>query len=100
MSAPFIELFVVALLLTGVVALADALGRHRTANGTAAAHELTRGAQARMFWTSLALGVLLPVPIALIGGAAPLVIAAALALAGLWLHGHAFILAGQGPPIS
>ena len=53
-----------------------------------------------MFWPSIVLGVVVPVLLALIGGAAPLFVAAVLALAGLWLHGHAFILAGQGPPIS
>jgi hypothetical protein len=36
----------------------------------------------------------------LIGGAPLLFAAAVLTLAGLWLHGHAVILAGQGPPIS
>ena len=93
-------LFVAALLATGALALADALKRHTTANADAAAHALTRGAQARLFWLALALGVVLPVPLALAGGAAPLVAAAVLALVGLWLHGHAVILAGQGPPIS
>lgn len=94
------HVFVLLLLLTGTLALADALVRHRTANGAAAAHALTRGAQARLFWVSLALGVALPVFLAIAGAAIPVFAAAVLALGGLWLHGHAFILAGQGPPIS
>ena len=93
-------LFVVAVLVTAALALADALGKHRTPNAAAAAHALTRGSQARRFWLALAFGGALPALLALAGGAAPLVAAAVLALAGLWLHGHAFILAGQGPPIS
>jgi Fe-S-cluster-containing dehydrogenase component/formate-dependent nitrite reductase membrane component NrfD len=92
-------LFLMLVLVTGLLALADAFARHRTSNGAAAARALIRGAQARLFWVSLALGVALPALLAFAGGAG-LVAAAVLALAGLWLHGHAFILAGQGPPIS
>jgi Fe-S-cluster-containing dehydrogenase component len=91
--------FVGATLLTGLLAAADAFKPHRTSNATAAAHTLTRGRQAPLFWLSLVLGVLLAVPLALAGGTW-LVLAAVLVLVGLWLHGHAFILAGQGPPIS
>jgi len=91
--------FVAATIVSGLLILADALKRHHTSNARAAAHTLTRGAQARLFWISLALGVGLAIPLAL-SGSAWLPIAAALALVGMWLHGHAFILAGQGPPIS
>jgi Fe-S-cluster-containing dehydrogenase component/formate-dependent nitrite reductase membrane component NrfD len=91
--------FAGAVLLTGLLALGDAFKRHHTSNAAAAARTLTRGAQSRLFWASLVLGVALVVPLALAGGVW-LVVAATLALAGMWLHGHAFILAGQGPPIS
>ena len=84
---------------TGAIALADGLGRHRTANGAAAARGLTRGSQARLFWTALAAGVVLPMLLVFVGTAG-VVLAAVVALAGWWLHGHAFVLAGQGPPIS
>jgi hypothetical protein len=94
------ELFVIAVLITGALALADAMTGHKTANAVAAAHALTRGAQSRLFWIALAAGVALPALLALMGGPSPLIVAAALSLVGLWLHGHAFILAGQGPPIS
>jgi Fe-S-cluster-containing dehydrogenase component/formate-dependent nitrite reductase membrane component NrfD len=93
------DLFLVGVLGTGAIALADALGRHSTANGAAAARALTRGAQAPLFWTALAIGVVLP-GILVFAGAAGSVAAVAVALAGWWLHGHAFVLAGQGPPIS
>jgi Fe-S-cluster-containing dehydrogenase component/formate-dependent nitrite reductase membrane component NrfD len=91
--------FAGAVIVVGLLALADAVKRHHTTNAAAAARALTRGAQANLFWLSLAVGVACVVPFALVGGAW-LAAAAALALAGLWLHGHAFILAGQGPPIS
>jgi Fe-S-cluster-containing dehydrogenase component/formate-dependent nitrite reductase membrane component NrfD len=91
--------FAGAALATGLIALVDAFKRHHTSNARAAARTLTRGAQSRLFWLSLVVGVALVVPLALAGGAS-LAVAAALALGGLWLHGHAFILAGQGPPIS
>ena len=45
-------------------------------------------------------GVVVPILLTLVGGATPIGAAAVLALAGLWLHGHAVVLAGQGPPIS
>ncbi len=100
-TAPAVRpLFVVLLLLTGTLSLIDAIKRHTTANATAAAHALTHGAQSRFFWLALGLGVVLPALLVLAGGASLTVVAATLSLAGLWLHGHAFILAGQGPPIS
>ena len=93
------DAFLVGVLGTGVIALGDALGRHRTANGAAAARALARGSQAPLFWAALAFGVVLPVVVVFVGstGAG---LAAVLALIGWWLHGHAFVLAGQGPPIS
>jgi Fe-S-cluster-containing dehydrogenase component/formate-dependent nitrite reductase membrane component NrfD len=93
------DLFLLGVLGTGVIALADAFGRHRTANGAAAARALTRGAQARLFWAALLVGVVLPVILVFVGSIGA-VAAVLLALAGWWLHGHAFVLAGQGPPIS
>lgn len=92
-------LFLTGVVATGAVALADAFGRHRTANGAAAARALRRGSQGPMFWTALTVGVAAPVPLAF-AGTAGAAAAALLALAGWWLHSHAFVLAGQGPPIS
>jgi Fe-S-cluster-containing dehydrogenase component/formate-dependent nitrite reductase membrane component NrfD len=98
-SAALRAVFVIGVLATGAIALADAVRRHRSSNGAAAARALTRGSQARLFWAALATGVVLPALLAFAGPAAA-VLAAILALVGWWLHGHAFVLAGQGPPIS
>jgi Fe-S-cluster-containing dehydrogenase component/formate-dependent nitrite reductase membrane component NrfD len=89
-----------ALALTGLLALISAFGRHPTPNASAAAHALVRGPQAALFWTSLAGGILVPMLILAAGIAQLLPLAGALALAGLWIYGHALVLAGQGPPIS
>ncbi len=91
--------FLAGVVGTGLLALADVYRRHHTANGAAAARALARGSQARLFWAALAIGVLLPI-VLVFAGTVGGVAAAVLALAGWWLHGHAFILAGQGPPIS
>ena len=94
------DLFAVVVLITGALGAADAFLPHRTANARAAAHAMRRGRQAWLFRIALVVGVALPVVFALAGGPVSMVIASVLALIGLWLHGHAFILAGQGPPIS
>jgi formate-dependent nitrite reductase membrane component NrfD len=94
-----VDAFVVAAIAAGALAVADGFKTHHTSNAAAAARALTRGTQARLFWLSQTLGVVLAVPLAF-AGLAGLFAASVLALAGLWLHGHAFILAGQGPPIS
>lgn len=90
------DVFVACVVTTGAIAIGDGLGHHRTANATAAARALTRGSQSRAFWFAMLIGVVLPLVLI---SASPAV-AAVLALGGWWLHGHAFVLAGQGPPIS
>jgi Fe-S-cluster-containing dehydrogenase component/formate-dependent nitrite reductase membrane component NrfD len=94
------ELLALLVLITGVLGAADAFLPHKTANARAAAHALRSGKQSPLFWCALFAGVVFPVILALAGGTAAIVGAAVLALIGLWLQGHAFILAGQGPPIS
>jgi len=95
----FGELAAAGLVFGALLALADAFMKHDTANAAAAARALRGGRQATLFWTSLALAV---VP-ALVFAAGPLALypaAGAAGLLGLWLYGHALVLAGQGPPIS
>jgi Fe-S-cluster-containing dehydrogenase component len=88
------------LLVAGVLALVDGFGRHGTANARAAARALVRGPFASLFWAALVVGAALPAALFVAGPVALYPAAAALALGGLWLYGHALVLAGQGPPIS
>ena len=89
-----------ALWLSVIVALVDTYGTHPTANGEAAAQELVRGADAARFWASLGIGAVLPAVIFWFAPASLHFLAAPVALIGLWHYGHAFVLAGQRPPIS
>lgn len=88
------------LVLFALVALADGLGRHTTPNARAAAKAMVKGRYARLFWASLVIGVAAPLAFMMGVGAPALPVAGLLILAGMWMHGHAFVLAGQGPPIS
>jgi Fe-S-cluster-containing dehydrogenase component/formate-dependent nitrite reductase membrane component NrfD len=90
------------LALLAALALLDALGRHPTANGAAAARALARGRFAPLFWTALLGGTVLPAILMLLAVTTPALLApaGAISLCGLWLYGHALVLAGQGPPIS
>ena len=94
------ELAAGGLLLGALLAVADAFMKHDTANAAAAAWQLARGRQASLFWTSLIAGALLPAVLLIAGPLSLYPVAAALGLAGVWLYGHALVLAGQGPPIS
>ena len=67
---------------------------HATAHAALAAHEMTHGRFARTFWVAVVL-------VAIAVGAPGLGIAAAfLALAGLALHEHAYVQAGQAVPLA
>jgi Fe-S-cluster-containing dehydrogenase component/formate-dependent nitrite reductase membrane component NrfD len=83
-----------------VFGLGDAFGRHATANAAAAARQLSGGRQAWMFWTALIVGAAIPALLLIGAWPASGPAAGAMALIGLWMHSHALILAGQGPPIS
>jgi Fe-S-cluster-containing dehydrogenase component/formate-dependent nitrite reductase membrane component NrfD len=92
--------FAVLMTLTAALAAADAWAPHSTTNAAAAARSLTRGRHARPFWVAVLGCLLLPAALVLSGGGSAVFPAAALALAGLLLHSHALVLAGQEPPIS
>jgi formate-dependent nitrite reductase membrane component NrfD/ferredoxin len=97
---PLSRWIALALLLSAALMLIDGLGRHPTPNGAAAARALTRGAQAGTFWLSLGAGTLLPAVLLTVSPGLWGLSAMALVLAGLFEYGRAFVLAGQGPPIS
>jgi formate-dependent nitrite reductase membrane component NrfD len=91
---------IAGLLLAATVALADAYGRHPTANAAAAARALVKGPQAGLFWTAILAGAVLPALLLALRPATWGAAACPLILACLWDYGHALVLAGQGPPIS
>ena len=95
----FGETVIVTLILATILALGDAFAAHPTPNARAAAHAMTRGKRAPLFWMSM-FGAVIPVAIFAVGPFALYPVAAATALACLFLHGHALVLAGQDPPIS
>lgn len=73
---------------------ADTTIAHTTAHAALAAHEMTHGRFAAVFWTGVAL-------VALAAAAPALGVAVALAaLAGLALHEHAYVQAGQSVPLA
>ena len=82
------------------LALVDTFGRHPTTNAAAAARALGRGRYAPLFWIALLAGAAIPIAIFAAAPVELFPLGAALALGGLWLHAHALVLAGQGPPIS
>jgi Fe-S-cluster-containing dehydrogenase component len=88
----------------GLLAFAEIVSRHPTANIGAAMHHMTRGRFALAHWLGLALSVVGPLAtgIAVIAGADPAVGAAGgvMAAAGIWLVDDAFVRAGQSVPLS
>jgi Fe-S-cluster-containing dehydrogenase component/formate-dependent nitrite reductase membrane component NrfD len=84
------------------VLVGEVAAKHGSSNAAVAADIMIKGRYARLFWTSLAAGALIPGLVLLIaGGGAPIApLAAGLALAGLAAYEHAFVMAGQSAPVS
>ncbi len=110
-SAPLIHTLAaisfVALLVHAVLLTMALLAPHATANAAWGRRELTRGAQAPVFWgVGVVVGVALPlvllgVALAAPGAAGALIALAALAaLVGLIGYEDAFVRAGQAAPLS
>ena len=99
LMTPLATWFGAGLWLSALLALLEGYRPHPTANARAAALALVTGPEAPLFWAALAAAVL---PAAVLWFApAPLAYAAApFTLLGLWLQGHALVVAGQAPPIS
>src|SRR2546422_443442 len=98
-------LLFVGLLANGALVLSEVLSRHPVRDAALAAQLLTRGAYRTRFWGGVvALGTLAPM-LALVAGAAVdslalTLLAAGLALAGLWLWEDLWVKAGQSIPLS
>src|SRR5204863_449099 len=89
-TAPAISLLFVALFVHGALLVIELVSRHPVRDAALAARLLSRGAYRIHFWGGvLLLGTLVPmlalVAAAAIDATAPSVLAAVLALAGLWL---------------
>jgi hypothetical protein len=91
---PLLWLLAAASLLHLLFVLGEATLTHPTAHAHLAAREMIRGRFARYFWGGIVL-----VAVAVLGPAlGPLVAIAA--LAGLLLHEHAYVQAGQVVPLA
>ncbi len=76
----------------------EVAAHHGSSNAAAAAHVLIKGRYALLFWGSLMVGA--AVPAILLSTGITIQVAAALALVGLLLYEHAFVMAGQSVPVS
>jgi formate-dependent nitrite reductase membrane component NrfD len=97
-----LRLVLFAALTSGaVVLLAELIGLHATEDARRAAHMLSRGALSRRFWAgALGAGTLVPMALLLAPWPPAWVLAACLALAGLWLYEDLWMRAGQSIPLS
>lgn len=94
--------FGVALVIDLFMLLAGELGiAHPSEVAARAAHMITHGHYARGFWWgSVGAGHVLPLALLAIGGPAAAALAYALAVAGLYIYEHAFVMAAQEIPNS
>ncbi|HEY3066834.1 MAG TPA: 4Fe-4S dicluster domain-containing protein [Methylomirabilota bacterium] len=95
----------VGLVMHGALVGVEVLRRHRDHDAARAARLLTRGGYARRLWVGVALvGTAAPLALLVVGTASPSatldVVAAILALAGLWLWEDLWVKAGQSVPLS
>ena len=100
-------LLIVGVAVHGFLARFERVRRHHTANARQAAAFLTAvrfGPIARPYLLSTTWGVWIPYLLALLAIRSPMpglgVLTALVAIAGLYLYEHAFIRAGQLPPLS
>jgi formate-dependent nitrite reductase membrane component NrfD len=83
-----------------VVLLAELSGSHANLDVARAAGLITRGPWRARFWGGVvALGIVLPALLVWVGPASALV-AAMLAMAGLWVYEDLWLKAGQSLPLS
>ena len=93
-------------LALGLIAIAELVSHHPTANIEMAMHHMTRGAYAGQWWVGGQLfGIALPIAagVAFLAGGLPLWVAALAGLsawAGIWFADDAMVKAGQSVPIS
>ena len=90
----------VGLVLNAVLLFAELGGHHGSLDAGRAARLITRGHYRRRFWWGVVgAGTIAPLALLMLGGAGAL-LAAVLALAGLWIWEDTWIRAGQSVPLS
>jgi formate-dependent nitrite reductase membrane component NrfD len=90
----------VALVGLAAVLLGELSGSHANLDVARAARLLTRGPWRARFWGGVVIaGILLPLGLVWVGPASTL-LAAVLALAGLWVYEDLWVKAGQSLPLS
>lgn len=90
----------VALGAHAVLLIAELAGAHSNVDAGRAARLLTRGGLRRRFWWgAVVAGIVLPLLLVWLGSPG-IVLASALALAGLWMYEQAWLEAGQAIPLS
>lgn len=97
------NLLVISLLVSVGMIFAELFLTHGADDAVRAGELLTKGALRKSFWIFvIGLGTILPILVILlpIGSVFPNVIAAILALFGLWMYEHLWIKAGQALPLS
>ncbi|HET7394792.1 MAG TPA: 4Fe-4S dicluster domain-containing protein, partial [Candidatus Binatia bacterium] len=97
------NLLVISLLVSVGMIFAELFLKHGADDAVRAGELLTKGALRKSFWIFvIGLGTILPILVILlpIGSVFPNVIAAILALFGLWMYEHLWIKAGQALPLS
>jgi Fe-S-cluster-containing dehydrogenase component/formate-dependent nitrite reductase membrane component NrfD len=93
-------LLAVALVLHGVLLGAELGVTHANSDVACAARLLTRGAYRARFWGAVVLaGIVVPL-LAILTAPGGMVLAAVLALAGLWVYEDLWVKAGQSVPLS
>jgi Ni/Fe-hydrogenase subunit HybB-like protein len=98
-------LLAVSVMLHGALMVLEATGRHASLDAARGAALLARGSLSRRFWAGAVLaGVVAPVLLLVVSAVweagALNALAAALALAGLWLYEDLWVRAGQSIPLS
>ncbi len=91
----------IGVIALGLIAMGELVQHHPTRNISEAVHHMTKGQYSLQWWGGgIGLGVVVPLLMLLIGGAIPLGIAGAAAMAGIWFADDAMVKAGQAVPLS
>jgi len=95
-----VAILIVALVLDAALLFAEFSGAHANVDAARAARLITRGAFRARFWGGAVIAGIV-VPLVLMGfGPLGVLIAAVLALAGLWMYEDVWVKAGQSIPLS